>query len=117
MTTHLTRQPTYRECQRNDWKDGKPRPHREVCGKTPLEPFERVVPKEREVDPKFPEVIPPFKRSPALSYQIKLMKAALWADYYVSSGFQVHVFGLNFLKISLDNAIRRPGQLRNSLPW
>ena len=62
-----------RECQRADWKDGKPRPHKTICGKSDIdfnirshEPAKRYM--------MIPDPAPSFRRSAALLYQINYLK-------------------------------------------
>ncbi|KAF8889365.1 hypothetical protein BD779DRAFT_341465 [Infundibulicybe gibba] len=73
-----------RECQKDDWKNGKPVPHKAICGKPMMDDDP---PKEREVieagsnDGRIPPPDPGFKRSIALSYQITQLQRTPEYDY------------------------------------
>jgi hypothetical protein len=68
------------ECQVKDWKEGKPVPHKEVCGTAVPELPKPVV----DPDKRIPIPDPSFKRSPALLRQIAFLRRPPFSDYVVS---------------------------------
>ena len=81
-----------RECQLEDWKNGKPRPHKVYCGKPmdeqAAEPVESV--KEDGLDENgIPPPDPGYQRSPALLHQIALLSDNPEYDYIVSTSILI----------------------------
>lgn len=70
-----------KECQRENWKKGIPRPHKLICGRPLMEENQQTSQKGRDFDDKIPEPDPSFKRTPALLHQIKLLKTEANPDY------------------------------------
>jgi len=64
-----------RECQKADWKHGKPRPHKTICGKLDIDlniqSYDGGPPKRHIM---IPDPAPSFRRSAALLYQINYLK-------------------------------------------
>jgi hypothetical protein len=78
----------FRECQKNDWKNGVPQSHKLVCGKSFKDDpsYSRNAPVVS--NPKFKKVPPPdpsFTRSSALCYQILKLEKEDNPDYVVSN--------------------------------
>ncbi|KAF8888828.1 hypothetical protein BD779DRAFT_1716154 [Infundibulicybe gibba] len=73
-----------RECQKNDWKNGKPVPHKAICGKPMMDvdpPEEKEAVGAGSDDDRIPPPDPGFKRSMALSYQITQLRRMPQCDY------------------------------------
>ncbi|KAF8888829.1 hypothetical protein BD779DRAFT_1672150 [Infundibulicybe gibba] len=73
-----------RECQREDWKNGKPVPHKAICGKPMMDvdpPEEKETVGADSNDDRIPPPDPGFRRSIALSYQITLLQSMPQCDY------------------------------------
>jgi hypothetical protein len=77
-----------RKCQRHDWKDGVPTPHKQICGKALMDdetsPVAEEKPQEEKDENIIPSQDPSFKRSLALRYQISLLNRPPYPDYVVS---------------------------------
>ncbi len=77
-----------RKCQTEDWKNGIPRPHRVVCGKTSLEDESEAAAPTKLTDAIqedcIPQPDPGFKRSPALLHQLSFLQQPPYVDYTVS---------------------------------
>lgn len=78
------------ECQLQDWKSGKPRPHRVLCGKPldeeaaqPVETTEESAGASALDDKGIPPPDPGDQRSPALLHQISLLSEHPEYDYVV----------------------------------
>ncbi|KAF8159625.1 hypothetical protein B0H34DRAFT_411554 [Crassisporium funariophilum] len=70
-----------RECQKDDWKNGKPKPHKLTCGKPPQAAAEGGRQGKLTCNDKtIPSADPSFKRSLALLHQIQ-RSTATGADY------------------------------------
>lgn len=66
-----------------DWKNGKPIPHKQICGK-PLDDINvRPVAKQDDVDERFPRPVAPFRRTPALLAHITALRST-GSDFVVS---------------------------------
>ena len=75
-----------RACQRRDWKDGKPRPHKHVCGKALTEDDLGSLPEIKDgvgAQDVFPEPALGYVRSAALTRQISALASDFWLDYQV----------------------------------
>ena len=77
-----------RECQKEDWKSGIPRPHKAICGKAIGNDPESLTNTSPESPSIFslmiPKPDPNFRRSPALLHQINKLKEHPDVDYTVS---------------------------------
>ncbi|EKM61754.1 uncharacterized protein PHACADRAFT_169181 [Phanerochaete carnosa HHB-10118-sp] len=72
------------ECQRRDWKHGKPYPHKAICGKPLTEREICDLPSTKSfysAEDLIPDAEPQFQRSTALSRQISCLLTDLWLDY------------------------------------
>lgn len=76
-----------RECQVNDWKNGRPRPHKQICGKPLTEDdFQTTGTTDTDTSnlaPWLPPADPTFKRSPALLLQLHRLTEQKDVDYVV----------------------------------
>ena len=83
-----------RDCQFSDWKDGRPFPHKRICGKKLSEAEVKAMreadeangdddaPADAEAPMRIPDPAPGYRRSPALLQQLKLLKTTVF-DYLV----------------------------------
>ncbi|KAK0455202.1 uncharacterized protein EV420DRAFT_1765639 [Desarmillaria tabescens] len=73
------------ECQKKDWKQGFPRPHKAICGKDVFEEdkTDESIPetKDTESETGIPPPDPLFKRSPDLLHQISFITKPTPCDY------------------------------------
>ncbi|KAK0455235.1 uncharacterized protein EV420DRAFT_589446 [Desarmillaria tabescens] len=73
------------ECQKKDWKQGFPRPHKAICGKDVFEEdkTDESIPetKDTESETGIPPSDPCFKRSPDLLHQISFITKPTPCDY------------------------------------
>ncbi|KAK0455236.1 uncharacterized protein EV420DRAFT_589522 [Desarmillaria tabescens] len=74
------------KCQRADWKEGFPRPHKAICGKVVLEAekADESIPETKdttELESGIPPPDPSFKRSPDLLHQISFITKLTPCDY------------------------------------
>lgn len=76
-----------RECQVNDWKNGRPQPHKQICGKPLTEDdFQTAATTDTgtsNLAPWLPPADPTFKRSPALLLQLRRLTEKRDVDYVV----------------------------------
>ena len=86
-----------RECQLRDWKEGRPFPHKRICGKRLSEAEVASMhqededadadaddaPSDAEPRMQIPEPDPGYRRSPALLQQLKLLREISIFDYLV----------------------------------
>ncbi|KAJ3553055.1 hypothetical protein NM688_g3822 [Phlebia brevispora] len=82
-----------RDCQVQDWKNGIPRPHRDICGKTSLagaaaesssaSASHTLRAEDQLAAGCVPEPDPKFKRSPALLHQLSFLQQPPYVDYTI----------------------------------
>lgn len=110
----------FRECQKKDWKNGAPRPHKLVCGKSfkedPSFSGNSTLADSKPKINKVPLPDPSFRRSPALCYQILKLEKDDNPDYVVSCRINksLHVLIARFSQLvppdqSPDIGIHIPG--------
>lgn len=76
------------QCQIESWKQGRPTPHREICGKTANVTSEAITAPHAstpsgESSARIPDPDPTFERSPALEHQISFLRQPPYVDYTV----------------------------------
>ncbi|EKM48912.1 uncharacterized protein PHACADRAFT_154854 [Phanerochaete carnosa HHB-10118-sp] len=74
------------ECQRQDWKHGKPYPHKTICGKLRSEQEIEELSNTKgfySAEELMPKAEPSFRRSTALNRQISCLAADIRLDYVV----------------------------------
>ena len=102
-----------RKCQVYDWKYGIPRPHKQICGrpldanalrqesagtstKFTLSDFQSLPKDEKALTQLlFPPPRPGYRRSPALVYQLGMLKENRDVDYMVSPGIETNPHNSN----------------------
>lgn len=80
-----------RQCQKTDWSNGIPIPHKVFCGEKQVPNLSEAKvghggPQKNEPDldgDRFPPPDHSFKRTPALLYQLKLLNGEPFPDYFV----------------------------------
>lgn len=84
----------FRECQTEDWKKGRPTPHKIFCGKLKNKLSEAASPSPQPgtgisefARAAVPDPDPSYKRSPALVYQASLLQQPYYEDYFVSKRY------------------------------
>lgn len=95
-----------RECQKDDWKNGKPKPHKMICGKPLSEDGLSGPPDSQNKDCAtwVPKADPSFKRPPALLHQINELKTAKRLDYLVINRTKPNI-GICFAKDSNEKQL------------
>ncbi|KAF7794717.1 hypothetical protein EIP86_005855 [Pleurotus ostreatoroseus] len=96
-----------RECQIQDWKTGKPYPHKQVCGRLINEDVDEALKEaatklddqDVEDDGQIPPADPSFKRSAALLHQISLLKKHPQIDYMVRIAYTLSVISLRLMSM------------------
>ncbi len=78
------------ECQVEDWKNGVPVPHKQICGKPMNEVIHpsissSIMMKVEENSSWIPKADAGYTRTPALLHQISLLRKGEDVDYYVST--------------------------------
>ncbi|KAF8889369.1 hypothetical protein BD779DRAFT_341569 [Infundibulicybe gibba] len=109
------------ECQKQDWKHGRPVPHKSICGKkdTDLdEPGEIQIEPQDDGDQRIPKADPGFKRSTDLLHQISFLNKPPYVDYVVMQPYPADDVGISLPSPFLREQflIMRQRALRNGDP-